>query len=196
MPLPPYIERPAESADQERYQTVYAQRPGAVAAPTAGLHFTTPIFDALAIRGVELARITLHVGLGTFQPIRAERLAEHRMHAEHLEISSETAAAVNRARAEGRRVIAVGTTTVRALESAAAEDGGVRPTSEATRIFIYPPYRFRAVDGLVTNFHLPRTTLLAMVSAMAGRDRVLAAYEEAKREGYRFYSYGDAMLIL
>jgi len=199
-PLPPYIRReagdPRSSGDPQTYQTIYARQDGAVAAPTAGLHFTEDVFDRLQRQGVERTTLTLHVGLGTFQPIRTERLAEHRMHAEHFEISAEAAARVNRARAEGRRVIAVGTTTVRALESAATDDGALRAAREATRIFIYPPYRFRIVGGLITNFHLPRTTLLAMVCAMAGRDRVLAAYEEAGREGYRFYSYGDAMLIV
>ena len=208
-PLPPYIRRsgpddPRLRRDRADYQTVYARRDGAVAAPTAGLHFTPAVLARLAERGIELARVTLEVGLGTFQPIRAERLAEHRMHEEHFEISAESAAAIHRARAEGRRVVAVGTTTVRALESAArsrragtaAEGGGVRAAREWTRLFIYPPYAFRVVDALVTNFHLPRTTLLALVCAFAGRERVLAAYAEAIRAGYRFYSYGDAMLIV
>ena len=199
-PLPPYIRRsgpddPRFLQDRADYQTVYARRGGAVAAPTAGLHFTPAVLARLAERGIELARVTLEVGLGTFQPIRAERLAEHRMHEEHFEIPAESAAAIHRARAEGRRVVAVGTTTVRALESA-AEGGGVREACEWTRLFIYPPYEFRVVDALVTNFHLPRSTLLALVCAFAGRERVLAAYAEAVRAGYRFYSYGDAMLIL
>ena len=199
-PLPPYIRRsgpddPRLRRDRADYQTVYARRAGAVAAPTAGLHFTPAVLARLAERGIASARVTLDVGLGTFQPIRALRLAEHRMHEEHFEISAESAGAINRARAQGRRVVAVGTTTVRALESA-AEGGGVRAAREWTRLFIYPPYRFRVVDALVTNFHLPRTTLLALVCAFAGRERVLAAYAEAVRAGYRFYSYGDAMLIL
>jgi len=208
-PLPPYIRRsgpedPRLRLDRADYQTVYARRDGAVAAPTAGLHFTPTVLARLAERGIEGTRVTLDVGLGTFQPIRALRLAEHRMHEEHFEISAESAAAINRARAAGRRVVAVGTTTVRALESAAPsrragtaqEGGGVRAACEWTRLFIYPPYRFRVVDALVTNFHLPRTTLLALVCAFAGREHVLAAYAEAIRAGYRFYSYGDAMLIL
>jgi len=167
-----------------------------VAAPTAGLHFTPALLDALEARGIERVAVTLHVGLGTFQPIRAERLAGHRMHEEFAEVSEEAAARINRARAEGRRVVAVGTTTVRALESAAGADGAVSPGGRWTRLFIYPPYRFRAVDAMVTNFHLPRTTLLVMVAAFAGCERVLEAYREAVRRGYRFYSYGDAMLIL
>jgi len=199
-PLPPYIRRsgpddPRWREDRADYQTVYARRDGAVAAPTAGFHFTPAVFARLAEQGIELARVTLDVGLGTFQPVRADRLAEHRMHEERFEISADSAAAINRARAAGRRVVAVGTTTVRALESAAAEGGGVREAREWTRLFIYPPYEFRVVDALVTNFHLPRTTLLALVCAFAGREHVLAAYAEAVRAGYRFYSYGDAMLI-
>jgi len=199
-PLPPYIRRsgpddPRLRLDPADYQTVYARRDGAVAAPTAGLHFTPAVLARLAERGIEEARVTLDVGLGTFQPIRVLRLAEHRMHEEHFEISAESAGAINRARAEGRRVVAVGTTTVRALESA-VEGGGVREARERTRLFIYPPYRFRVVDALVTNFHLPRTTLLALVCAFAGREHILAAYAEAIRAGYRFYSYGDATLIL
>ena len=202
-PLPPYIRRkPAgdehAAADVADYQTVYARRDGAVAAPTAGLHFTRRIFDRLDARGIERAMVTLHVGLGTFRPVRAERPAEHRMHEEFLEVSAEAADQINGARAAGRRVVAVGTTTVRALESAAqgALPGQVRAAQQWTRLFIYPPYRFRVVDALVTNFHLPRSTLLMMVAAMAGRERLLAAYAEAVRQGYRFYSYGDAMLIV
>jgi S-adenosylmethionine:tRNA ribosyltransferase-isomerase len=166
-----------------------------VAAPTAGLHFTPRVLARLEARGIGRTALVLHVGLGTFQPIRSERLAEHRMHEEYFEIPSASASAMNRARRAGRRIVAVGTTTVRALESSAGREG-VRAGSGWTRLFIRPPHRFRAVDALVTNFHLPRTTLLAMVCAFAGRERVLAAYEEAKRAGYRFYSYGDAMLIL
>jgi S-adenosylmethionine:tRNA ribosyltransferase-isomerase len=199
-PLPPYIRRsgpadPRFREDRADYQTVYARRDGAVAAPTAGLHFTPAILARLEERGIACVRVTLDVGLGTFQPIRADRLAEHRMDEEHFEIPAESAAAINRARAAGRRVVAVGTTTVRALESA-AEGEGVRAARDWTRLFIYPPYRFRVVGALVTNFHLPRTTLLALVCAFAGRERVLAAYAEAIRLGYRFYSYGDAMLVL
>jgi len=199
-PLPPYIRRtgpddPRAAADREAYQTVYARHNGAVAAPTAGLHFTQRVFEGLDRRGVERVCLTLHVGLGTFQPIRSESLADHRMHEEYFEIPGPCAERISRARADGRRVIAVGTTVVRALESAASA-GGVRAARETTCAFIYPPYAFQVVDGLVTNFHLPRTTLLALVCAFARRDRVLAAYEAARREGYRFYSYGDAMLIL
>jgi len=199
-PLPPYIRRKGDaaalaSADREDYQTVYARRDGAVAAPTAGLHFTPRVLEGLAARGIGRVAITLHVGVGTFQPVRVERLAEHRMHEEFADISAEAAAAINRARAGGRRVVAVGTTTVRALESAAGE-GGVQSGGRWTDIFIRPPHKFRAVDALVTNFHLPRSTLLVLVSAFAGRERILAAYAEAMREGYRFYSYGDAMLIV
>ena len=199
-PLPPYIHRKDEgderaAADRADYQTIYARRDGAVAAPTAGLHFTPRVLDGLDARGIERAFVTLHVGLGTFHPVRAERLADHRMHEEFAQIPPDAAERINRARAEGRRIVAVGTTTVRALESA-ADEKGVRAGSQWTRLFIRPPYRFRAVDAMLTNFHLPRTTLLVMVSAFAGRERVLAAYQEAIRAGYRFYSYGDAMLIV
>ncbi|MFO8014593.1 MAG: tRNA preQ1(34) S-adenosylmethionine ribosyltransferase-isomerase QueA [Phycisphaerae bacterium] len=198
-PLPPYIRRdradPRTAADRADYQTVYARQAGAVAAPTAGLHFTDRVLARLEARGIERATVTLHVGLGTFQPVRAARPADHCMHEEWLEISPAAAEAVTRARQAGRRVVAVGTTTVRALESAAEEDGTVRPGRAWTDLFIYPPHAFRVAGAMVTNFHLPRTTLLMMVSAFAGRDRVLAAYREAVREGYRFYSYGDAMLI-
>ena len=198
-PLPPYIHREGVAdaragADRDDYQTVFARVDGAVAAPTAGLHFTPRVLETLASRGIERVAVTLHVGLGTFRPVRCERLADHAMHEEYLEVSPAAAAHINQARSEGRRVVAVGTTTVRALESAAGE-GGVQPGGRWTRLFIRPPYRFRVVDAMVTNFHLPRTTLLVMVSAFAGRDRILAAYAEAVREGYRFYSYGDAMLI-
>jgi S-adenosylmethionine:tRNA ribosyltransferase-isomerase len=200
-PLPPYIRRrgadPARRrADRDDYQTIYARHDGAVAAPTAGLHFTPAVLDALAARNIERTFITLHVGLGTFQPMRSERLAEHRMHAEAFEVSAEAAAKVAAARVRGGRVVAVGTTTVRAMESAATGARGVEAGAGWTDLFIRPPFEFRVADALVTNFHLPRTTLLAMVCAFAGRERVLAAYEEAIREGYRFYSYGDAMLIL
>ena len=194
-PLPPYIRRARGAADSDDYQTLYARRDGAVAAPTAGLHFTSRVMDRLAARGVESVALTLHVGLGTFQPIRSESLDDHRMHEEYAEIPPESADRINRARAAGRRIVAVGTTTVRALESAAGDEG-VRPIRGWTRLFIRPPYRFRAVDAMITNFHLPRTTLLVLVAAFAGRERILAAYAEAIREGYRFYSYGDAMLII
>lgn len=194
MPLPPYIERPAEDLDVERYQTVYAGPAGAVAAPTAGLHFDAALLDALAAQGVASTRVTLHVGAGTFQPVRAERVEDHRMHAEYVEVGSATCAAVAEARARGGRVIAVGTTSVRALETAAV-NGAPEPFRGDTRAYIYPGYRFRCVDGLLTNFHLPRSTLLMLVCAFAGRDAVLDAYAEAVRERYRFFSYGDAMFI-
>ncbi len=200
-PLPPYIRRTGEddardAADRERYQTVFAQRPGAIAAPTAGLHFTPALLDAVRATGTGLARVTLHVGLGTFQPVKTDDLSAHRMHSEEYELSAEAAALINARRRAGGRVIAVGTTSVRTLETCAAEDGSVAPGRGRTEIFIRPPYRFRAVDALITNFHLPKSTLLMLVAAFAGRERILSAYEEAKREGYRFFSYGDAMLIL
>jgi len=199
MPTPPYIRREGESAgleemDRVRYQTVYAERPGAVAAPTAGLHFTRELLERIEAVGVEIARVTLHVGLGTFRPVKVENVEDHVMHREHYEVGSRTAQLLNDARNKGRRVVSVGTTTARVLESLG--EGDVAPGTGWTEIFIHPPYRFRRVDAMVTNFHLPRSTLLMMVSAFAGREKVLAAYEEAKREGYRFYSYGDAMLIL
>jgi S-adenosylmethionine:tRNA ribosyltransferase-isomerase len=195
VPLPPYIHRPDTAEDRERYQTVFARQPGAVAAPTAGLHFTAEILEEIAAAGVEIARVTLHVGIGTFKPVAAERIEEHRMESERYEIGEETAGAIRRARAAGRRIVAVGTTVVRTLESAAlAGDGEVRAGSGTTRLFITPGFPFQVVEALLTNFHLPRSTLLMLVSAFAGRERVLAAYEEAIREGYRFYSYGDAML--
>jgi S-adenosylmethionine:tRNA ribosyltransferase-isomerase len=197
-PLPPYIQRYRKPGgeDAARYQTVYASRPGAVAAPTAGLHFTTELLTELTDRGIELHRVTLHVGPGTFRPVRARRVAEHRMEAERFEVSRATAAALTRARREGRRVVAVGTTTVRTLETVAHADGSVAPGAGWTDLTILPGYRFRAVDVLLTNFHLPRSSLLLLVSAFAGRERVLEAYAHAVAAGYRFYSYGDAMLIL
>jgi S-adenosylmethionine:tRNA ribosyltransferase-isomerase len=195
IPLPPYIHRPDTAEDRERYQTVYASRPGAVAAPTAGLHFSEELLREIEAAGIETARVTLHVGIGTFKPVAAERTEEHRMDRERYEIGEEAAEAVRRAREAGRRVVAVGTTVVRTLEGAALAGGGeVRAGSGATDLFITPGFRFQAVDVLLTNFHLPRSTLLMLVSAFAGRERVLAFYEEAIREGYRFYSYGDAML--
>jgi len=198
-PLPPYIRRDRRdartAADRTDYQTVYARRDGAVAAPTAGLHFTDRVFADLDARGIERVTVTLHVGLGTFQPVEAERPADHDMHEEMLEVSEASAEAIGRAVRAGRRVVAVGTTTVRTLESMAEADGTVRPGRRGTRLFIYPPYTFRVVGAMLTNFHLPRSTLLMMVSAFAGRERVLVAYREAIRAGYRFYSYGDAMLI-
>jgi S-adenosylmethionine:tRNA ribosyltransferase-isomerase len=202
IPLPPYIHRPDTPEDRERYQTVYARRPGAVAAPTAGLHFTEALLREIEAAGIEIARVTLHVGIGTFKPVSAERIEEHRMERERYEIGEETAEAIRRARTAGRRIVAVGTTVVRTLEGAALAGGGeVRAGSGATDLFIYPDspdspgFHFQVVDALLTNFHLPRSTLLMLVSAFAGRERVLAAYVEAIREGYRFYSYGDAMLL-
>jgi len=194
MPLPPYLHRPAEALDRERYQTVYARQPGAVAAPTAGLHFDLGLLDACRAAGVESARVTLHVGAGTFQPVRVEDLREHRMHAERVDVPAETCAAVEACHARGGRVVAVGTTSVRALESAAAQ-GGIAPFSTDTRLFITPGYRFRVVDGLLTNFHLPESTLLMLVAAFAGREHVLAAYRHAVAARYRFFSYGDAMFV-
>jgi len=196
VPLPPYIRRPPEPADRERYQTVFARRDGSVAAPTAGLHLTEEMLGDLAGRGVEVAFVTLHVGPGTFRPIEAPDTSDHRMDGEEYEIGEGAAAAIGRARAEGRPVVAVGTTVVRALEDRASARGRVEPGAGVARLFIAPGHRFRAVDALLTNFHLPRSTLLCLVAALAGTDRILAAYREAIAEGYRFYSYGDAMLLL
>jgi S-adenosylmethionine:tRNA ribosyltransferase-isomerase len=196
-PLPPYIRRYRKPGGEDwaRYQTVYAARAGAVAAPTAGLHFTPELLAALEARGIELWRVTLHVGPGTFRPVRAERVAEHRMEPERFEVPEATAVALTRARREGRRVVAVGTTTVRALEAVACPDGSLAPGTGWTDLTIVPGHRFRAVDALFTNFHLPRSSLLLLVSAFAGREPVLGAYAHAVAAGYRFYSYGDAMLI-
>lgn len=194
MPLPPYIERADEAMDRDRYQTVYGQVPGAVAAPTAGLHFDDDILARLDQRGVEKAWCTLHVGAGTFQPVRVENLEDHRMHAEWLSVDQGLVDAVARTKARGGRVIAVGTTSVRSLETAAA-DGTLKPYAGDSRLFIYPGYEFRVVDALITNFHLSGSTLLMLVSAFADRDTILAAYEHAVRQRYRFFSYGDAMLI-
>jgi S-adenosylmethionine:tRNA ribosyltransferase-isomerase len=195
-PLPPYVKREPSQADLERYQTVYATREGAVAAPTAGLHFTSELLESLQSRGIETATVTLHVGPGTFQPVRAEIITDHRMLPEKYEVSDRAASDINRAKAEGRRVIAIGTTSVRTIESAASENGAVRSGSGSSELFIYPGYRFRVIDAMVTNFHLPKSTLLMLVSAFAGRERMLAAYRVAVEERYRFYSYGDAMLII
>jgi S-adenosylmethionine:tRNA ribosyltransferase-isomerase len=195
VPLPPYIHRPDTPEDRERYQTVYARAPGAIAAPTAGLHFTEALLREIEEAGVGIARVTLHVGIGTFKPVTAERIEEHRMEGERYEIGEEAARAIHRARERAARVVAVGTTVVRTLESAALAGGGeVRAGAGATELFITPGFRFQAVDALLTNFHLPRSTLLMLVAAFAGRERILGAYAEAVREGYRFYSYGDAML--
>ena len=197
VPLPPYIRRPDEKQDRLRYQTVYARQPGSVAAPTAGLHFTKEILYALEKRGVERVEITLHVGLGTFQPIHAPKIEQHRMHPERYEVEPGAAARLNRALEEQRRIVAVGTTTVRTLEHVAAEHGGrIEAGCGETQLFILPGFSFRVIGGLLTNFHLPRTTLLMLVCAFAGRELTLAAYEHAVRERYRFYSYGDCMLIL
>lgn len=202
-PLPPYIRRPEqqrdsaqERADRERYQTVYAQKPGAVAAPTAGLHFDEPSLQAVRERGVGVVPITLHVGLGTFRPVTVERVEEHRMHAEYYQVGEPAAETINRRRATGGRCVAVGTTVVRTLETLVDESGTVHAGAGGAELFIYPGYGFRAVDMLLTNFHLPRSTLLMMVSAFAGRELILSAYQEAIAERYRFYSYGDCMLIM
>ena len=196
VPLPPYIKRDPGSDDRERYQTVYASCEGAVAAPTAGLHFTGELLDRLRGRGIVTVTVTLHVGPGTFQPVRAEDITQHRMHPERYAVPAGTAAEVEQARSEGRRVIAVGTTAVRALETSAAGDGRVRGGEGLSDLFIIPGFRFQAVDGMITNFHLPKSTLLMLVAAFGGRERMLAAYREAVKERYRFYSYGDAMLVL
>ena len=195
MPLPPYITRHAEAADDERYQTVYARAPGAVAAPTAGLHFDAPLLDTLRKAGIDFGYVTLHVGAGTFQPLRSESVEDHVMHREWLNVGAELVEKIRRTRAGGGRVIAVGTTVVRALE-AARGDGEVQPFSGETQIFIFPGYRITSVDALVTNFHLPESTLLMLVSSFAGRELMLDAYRHAVEQRYRFFSYGDAMLIL
>ncbi len=197
MPLPPYIERADDAADRERYQTTYARVPGAVAAPTAGLHFDLALFDRLDARGVRRAFCTLHVGAGTFQPVRVDRVEQHRMHPEWLQVGAELVEAVAATRARGGRVVAVGTTSVRALESAAAAGNGeLAPFAGDSRLFIYPGYEFRVVNGLVTNFHLPGSTLMMLVSAFSSRNRILAAYRHAVEQRYRFFSYGDAMVVL
>ena len=195
MPLPPYIERPDETGDRERYQTVYAEREGAVAAPTAGLHFTGDLLTEIAARGIRSASVTLHVGAGTFQPVRVDDVRDHVMHAEFVQVDEDVCRAVRETREDGGRVIAVGTTAVRSLESACLETGDIQPFHGDTDIFIYPGHRFAAVDALITNFHLPESTLLMLVSAFAGRDAIMAAYREAVEARYRFFSYGDAMFI-
>ena len=197
VPLPPYIARADRTADRERYQTVYARERGSVAAPTAGLHFTPEIFARLRDRGIEIAEVTLHVGLGTFQPVRVQSVEEHHLHKESYLISKEAADAVNRAHDQHRRIVAVGTTSVRTLEYgiAQSQDGRLLAGSGEAELFIYPGYQFRAVDAMLTNFHLPESTLLMLVCAFAGRGRVLGAYRHAVQQGYRFYSYGDCMLI-
>lgn len=197
MPLPPYIDRPDEDSDRERYQTVYNRKPGAVAAPTAGLHFDDEILQALQQKGVEFAYVTLHVGAGTFQPVRVDSIEEHVMHSEYAEVSEQTIAAIEAARARGNRVIAVGTTSVRSIESMAkaSSAGTLEPFFAETDIFIYPGYRFAVVDAMITNFHLPESTLLMLVSAFTSRDIMLDAYASAVKHQYRFFSYGDAMFI-
>jgi S-adenosylmethionine:tRNA ribosyltransferase-isomerase len=194
MPLPPYITRELEN--KSRYQTVYAREPGSAAAPTAGLHFTPELFERLKERGVNIANVTLHVGLGTFRPVKAEDISKHVMHEEKFELSQKTADAINAARKAGGRVIAVGTTSCRTLEAIANKYGDIRPCTGSTDIFITPGYEFKAIDGLITNFHLPESTLLMLVSALAGRERIMAAYRAAIEERYRFFSFGDAMMII
>ena len=194
MPLPPYITH--ELKDRERYQTVYAKHDGSAAAPTAGLHFTRELLNEIEAMGVKIAHVTLHVGLGTFRPVKTEDILDHHMHSEFYMVDQEEADKINRTKAEGGRVICVGTTSCRTVESAAGEDGNLKAGSGWTDIFIYPGYQFKILDGLVTNFHLPESTLVMLVSALAGRERVLGAYREAIRERYRFFSFGDAMLIL
>ena len=194
MPLPPYITHQLE--DQNRYQTVYAEHTGSAAAPTAGLHFTPELLEKIEDMGVNIAKVTLHVGLGTFRPVKVEEITDHHMHSEFYQIDEEAAAKINRAKERGKRVICVGTTSCRTVESAADESGKLRACSGWTEIFIYPGYRFKVLDCLITNFHLPESTLIMLVSALAGRETVLAAYEEAVREKYRFFSFGDAMLVM
>lgn len=194
MPLPPYIKK--NLTDNEQYQTVYARERGSAAAPTAGLHFTPELLEKIRAMGVDIGFVTLHVGLGTFRPVKEEEIADHKMHAEHYELSADTAALINRARARGGRVIAVGTTSCRTLESIGLTDGEIRPQEGWTDIFLYPGCRFQVLDGLITNFHLPESTLIMLVSAFAGYDRTMAAYAHAVAEKYRFFSFGDAMLIV
>ena len=194
MPLPPYIKE--ELQDAERYQTVYSREVGSAAAPTAGLHFTKDLLDSIEKMGVKICYVTLHVGLGTFRPVKAEEITDHAMHSEYCVISAETAETINQTKRDGGRVICVGTTSCRTIESWAEEDGTLRESAGWTNIFIYPVYRFKVLDGLITNFHLPESTLIMLVSALAGREPILAAYEEAVRERYRFFSFGDAMLIV
>ncbi|MGP6488332.1 tRNA preQ1(34) S-adenosylmethionine ribosyltransferase-isomerase QueA [Duffyella gerundensis] len=197
MPLPPYIDRPDEASDRELYQTVYSERPGAVAAPTAGLHFDEPLLAALREKGIEMAFVTLHVGAGTFQPVRVDTIEEHIMHAEYAEVPQEVVDAVLACKARGNKVVAVGTTSVRSLESAAqaSEQALIAPFFDDTKIFIYPGYRYQVIDALITNFHLPESTLIMLVSAFAGYRHTMHAYQQAVAEAYRFFSYGDAMYI-
>ena len=194
MPLPPYIHESLK--DNDRYQTVYAKYEGSAAAPTAGLHFTPELFEKIKAKGIDVANVTLHVGIGTFRPVKVENVEEHHMHSEHFYIKQEDADKINNAKKNGKRVIAVGTTSCRVLETIADENGMVKPTEGDTQIFIYPGYKYKCLDGLVTNFHLPESTLIMLVSALAGRDYIMRAYNEAVKERYRFFSFGDAMLIL
>ncbi len=194
MPLPPYIK--TKLKDKDRYQTVYAKTEGSAAAPTAGLHFTPELLKKISDMGVQIARVLLHVGLGTFRPVKEDIITDHKMHSEYFEVSEEAAEIVNRAKSEGRRVIAVGTTSVRTLESVASPDGKIKACKGETQIFIYPPYKFKCVDALITNFHLPESTLIMLVAALTGREQILSVYAEAVRERYRFFSFGDACLIL
>lgn len=196
IPLPPYIKRRDEPLDHERYQTVYAEKEGSIAAPTAGLHFTSNLLQVLKKRGVQITSLTLHIGIGTFSPVKVKNVEDHHMEAEWVEISEETVQEVQNAKKRGSRVVAVGTTTTRALESFANGRGGLRPGRGMTTLFIYPPFQFRVIDGLLTNFHLPKSTLLMLVSAFTGKEFLMRAYQEAVEKKYRFYSYGDAMLIL
>lgn len=193
MPLPPYIHE--ELKEKERYQTVYAKYEGSSAAPTAGLHFTEELLKEVTNRGIEIANVTLHVGIGTFRPVKVEKIEEHEMHSEHYYIKKEDTEIINKAKKEGRRVIAVGTTSCRVLESIADDQGFVKEQEGDTKIFIYPGYKFKCIDGLITNFHLPESTLIMLVSAFAGRDYIMSAYKEAVKEKYRFFSFGDAMFI-
>ena len=195
VPLPPYIKREDDFSDETRYQTIYASREGSVASPTAGLHFTSALMDEVRAKGVDILEVTLHVGAGTFLPVRSQNIEDHHMHFERYTVDEDVAARLNRAKAEGRRIVAVGTTSVRTLESATGEDGIVRAGTGRTNIFIYPGYRFKTVDCLLTNFHTPESTLLMLVSALAGKDNIMKAYEHAISRRYRFYSYGDAMFI-
>ncbi|MBM7868066.1 tRNA preQ1(34) S-adenosylmethionine ribosyltransferase-isomerase QueA [Heliobacterium gestii] len=197
MPLPPYIETPLPQAEAERYQTVYNRERGSAAAPTAGLHFTPQLLDRLRQRGIETTSVLLHVGLGTFRPVQVDRIEDHKMHSEFFQVDPEAAEAIAKAKGEGRRVIAVGTTVARTLETVASRNNGaIAASSGWTDIFIYPGYTFHCIDGMITNFHLPKSTLLMLVSAFAGRENILAAYQEALKQGYRFFSFGDAMLII
>lgn len=196
VPLPPYLKRDPEGSDKLRYQTVYAKEPGAVAAPTAGLHFTPEILSSAEAKGLNIARLTLHTGLGTFKPVEVEHIAEHKMHYERYSVSQEAAELINQTRARSGRVIPVGTTSVRTLETVADDLGRIRAQAGESNIFIYPPYRFRAVDAMITNFHMPRSTLLMMISAFMGHELMRLCYDHALKERYRFFSYGDAMLIL